>query len=206
LPRSDLGSHSRVITLKAARHRELARKYKRKKRERPPLVGLRVRDLNKLFRARYGEILPDDDSGRDDVAIVAHHLAQYADGHPARRITQWVRLRAPWMPIAELDALIAEAIAKPKRWRADKLAWRLRLTAADRSALRITTIGAIDASKGQRSARRRERDRKRKMLNRRASGAQPRPEYEAQSLERAQPWTMLGISRRTWYRHGKPTA
>ncbi len=150
-------------------------------------------------------MLPDDDAGRDDVLIVAHHLAQYADGHPGKRITQWVRLRAPWMKVVELDALIAEAITRPKRWRADKLAWRLRLTAADRTALRITTIGAIDANKAQRIVRRRARDRKRKMLNRRASGAQARTEYERQSVERLRPWTMLGISRRTWYRRQRGT-
>lgn len=189
-----------------AQLREVARRYKRrKKRDRPPLVGLRVRDLNRLLTARYGESLPNDDAGRDDVLIVAHHLAQYADGHPAKRITQWVRLRAPWMTVAELDALIAEALTKPKRWRADKLAWRLRLTAADRKALRITTIGAIDASKAQRLARRRERDRKRKALQRAAAGAKPRAEYERQSVERAKPWIMLGISRRTWYRRHRGT-
>lgn len=30
--------------------------------------------------------------------------------------------------------------------------------------------------------------------------AEPRTEYEARSVERAQPWVALGISRRTWYR------
>jgi predicted transcriptional regulator len=34
--------------------------------------------------------------------------------------------------------------------------------------------------------------------------AQPRAEYEAQSVERAKPWEALGISRATWYRRGKP--
>jgi hypothetical protein len=183
-----------------ARRREIKLRYRRRKRERPPLVGLRVRDLNTLFTARYGQILPDDDAGRDDVRIVAHHLAQYVDGNPLRRITQWVRLRAPWMRLAELDALVAECITKPRRWRADKLAWRLRLTAADRKALRITTISAIDANRAQRIARRRERDRKRKAARRAAAGAIPREQYEAQSIERAQPWTMLGMSRATWYR------
>jgi hypothetical protein len=33
----------------------------------------------------------------------------------------------------------------------------------------------------------------------------PRAEYEANSITRAQPWAALGISRRTWYNHGKPT-
>jgi len=36
--------------------------------------------------------------------------------------------------------------------------------------------------------------------------AQPRADYEAQSLTRAKPWERLGVSRATWYRHGKPQA
>jgi transcriptional regulator with XRE-family HTH domain len=31
-----------------------------------------------------------------------------------------------------------------------------------------------------------------------------RAEYEAQSLTKAKPWAALGVSRATWYRHGKP--
>lgn len=31
-----------------------------------------------------------------------------------------------------------------------------------------------------------------------------REQYEAQSISRAQPWAALGMSRATWYRHGKP--
>lgn len=34
--------------------------------------------------------------------------------------------------------------------------------------------------------------------------AQPRAEYEASSISRAQPWKSLGMSRTTWYRKGKP--
>jgi hypothetical protein len=34
--------------------------------------------------------------------------------------------------------------------------------------------------------------------------AQPREQYEAESLMRTRPWEKLGISRATWYRRGKP--
>lgn len=34
--------------------------------------------------------------------------------------------------------------------------------------------------------------------------AQPREEYEANSLSKTEPWKQLGMSRRTWYRKGKP--
>jgi predicted transcriptional regulator len=36
--------------------------------------------------------------------------------------------------------------------------------------------------------------------------AQPRIEYEANSLTKSKPWEALGLSRATWYRHGKPKA
>jgi hypothetical protein len=32
----------------------------------------------------------------------------------------------------------------------------------------------------------------------------PRAEYEANSITRAKPWATMGISRATWYNHGKP--
>lgn len=35
--------------------------------------------------------------------------------------------------------------------------------------------------------------------------AQPREEYLANALTRSKPWEAMGISRATWYRHGKPT-
>ena len=36
--------------------------------------------------------------------------------------------------------------------------------------------------------------------------ALPRAEYLAESLMRKKPWEAFGISRRTWYRRGKPTS
>lgn len=34
--------------------------------------------------------------------------------------------------------------------------------------------------------------------------ALPREKYEAESATKLQPWANLGVSRATWYRHGKP--
>lgn len=36
--------------------------------------------------------------------------------------------------------------------------------------------------------------------------ALPRTEYEANSISRAKPWEVLGMSRATWYSKGKPTS
>lgn len=54
-----------------------------------------------------------------------------------------------------------------------------------------------------------ERDRRRRDRHeaaRRAAGAIPRADYEANSLSRQKPWEKLGMSRATWYRQGKPSA
>jgi hypothetical protein len=49
-----------------------------------------------------------------------------------------------------------------------------------------------------------ERDRERHTARRRAAGAVDRATYEANALSRQKPWEALGMSRRTWYRKGKP--
>lgn len=186
------------------RNANLKFKGKRKQRQpRPSIASLRVSELSRLFTCRYGEILADDDAGRDDAALMAHHLAQLS-GDPRKRVMGFIELRCPWMPIAEAKALLLETIDKPRRWRADKLAWRLRLTHADRTTLKITTIGSIDKPKSVRWHERQERARIAKEEQRRAAGAKARAEYEAAAISRKKPWAALGMSRASWYRAGKP--
>jgi hypothetical protein len=162
------------------------------------MVVLRISDFSTLFRSRYGIVLPDDDSGRDDIRLAVDHLASLP--HPARAITMWLETWAPWMTLAEHRQVIADGIANQRNWKADALAWRLRLTYQERSMLGITTIGAIDMSKAQREKRRKHKDRARKAAKRRAAGAVPRDRYERASVEQSKPWVVAGISRRTWYR------
>jgi hypothetical protein len=173
----------------------------RRRQPRPSIASLRVSELSRLFTCRYGEILPDDDAGRDDAQIMCHHLAALT-GDPRTKIMGFIELRCPWMPIAEAKALLVETIAKPRRWRADKLAWRLRLTHADRTTLKITTIGSIDKAKSARWHERQERTRKAKEERRRQAGAKARADYLA-SVRSGQPWKALGISRATWFRRRK---
>lgn len=187
--------------LKRARHREIAQRYKR---ERPAfsMAALRCAEINRLLESRYGTTLPDDDAGRDDIRIMAHHLERLS-GDPRKRIGKWLDTHAPWLIGRERTALIGEVTDKPRRWRADKLAGLLNLHEAERHALRITTIGAIDMTKTERAKRREERKRSAKKAGRKR---QSRGEYEAASITRAQPWKALGISRATWYRRtAKPT-
>lgn len=168
------------------------------------LVALRLNDLSTLFRSRYGVILPDDDAGRDDMLVAINHLACLPRARPA--IMRWIELWAPWMPLAEASKIAGEAMANPQRWKADALAWRMRLTMEQRTMLGITTIGAIDMNKGARTKRRKQRDRERKTNSRRAKGIKPRKVYEGQSVSRQKPWEAEGISRRTWYRRRDGTS
>lgn len=181
------------------------RKGKARRKASPQqIVSLRLAEFAVLFRSRYASVtLPDDDSGRDDIEPVIHHLASLRQ--PARRAEQWLRLWAPWLTIAEQHKIISEGIANARPWTADQLAWRYRITKEERTMLCLTTIGAIDQGKAARTKRRKQRDRDRKASARRVAGAQPRADYEAASIAKRQPWVEQGISRRTWYRRQRGT-
>lgn len=173
-------------------------KHKASRRTPMQLVALRLHDLAKIFRHRYGITLPDDDAGREDLEIAVNHLANLA--RPRRHIANWIDLWAPWLTAAEQKEIVGAALANPQHYKADGLAWRLRLKAEERRMLGVTTIGAIDENKAARLKRRKMLDKQRKENIRRAKGAKPRKQYEAQSISKAKPWLAQGISRRTWYR------
>jgi hypothetical protein len=183
-----------------AQRAEIKRRYQRRgtPRTKPQFASLRLRDITKLIRGRHGVELPDNESGRLLVEIAAHHLAML-NGNPVDRVERWVGLWAPWYRIGDLAELNVAVLRHPKRWKADQLAWVLRLTEADRRALGITTIGAIDMGKRERMARRRQRARARRMAKHRANGVRPRAEYLA-SVAKPKPWIVAGISRATWFR------
>jgi hypothetical protein len=175
--------------------RDLERRRKRKKGKRPSIATLRVCELNRLYYSRYrGDLLPDDDDGRDSIQIMINHLAMLAN--PRLRIADWLRRCAPWFSESEAEPLIEAALRKPIRWMADTLAARLNLTDAERSRLKIRSVGAVDFTKEQRAQRRREKSRLASEAKRRAVGAKP----QSQSSSRTEPWKAQGVSRRTWYR------
>jgi hypothetical protein len=145
-----LSKRARTPQEAKAKHAAIKRLYRNEAKQRakergepktkPSLKVLRATELERLFTARYGGRLPDDDAGHDDAAVMAHHL------HPDA-IRGWLRRWAPWMGEREVMALISEAEMLPQTWKADPLAKRLGLTIAERTELEITTIGAIDFTK-----------------------------------------------------------
>lgn len=193
----------------AARLSEISHRYawhdreQRKRRRHSVIVTIRMRELERLFAFRYGPTLPDDDAGRDDALVMAHHIAQL--GMPQGHIPAWLAIWAPWMSKVECAALVARVVKAPLRWTADGLATRVGLDAATRTTLMITTIGSYDTSKDERVESRRQRDKEGHQTRRRKAGAVSRAEYETGSAARAEPWRAMGMSRRSWYRKGKPS-
>jgi hypothetical protein len=191
------------------RHAEIDRRYRRDraKRQRPrpdvPLAAIRIAELRRLYRSRWGPTLPDDDAGRDDALVMAHHLAR-RHGDAQHHIEMYLQVNAPWMDKIEAESLVATVLVNPIRFRADTLAERMNLTWKERERLGIKTIGAVDVPKAERERRRhqrkRSRDRTRREQRRRAKGAEPRSRYLAKALAQTRPWEALGISRRSWYR------
>lgn len=156
------------LALVTAAKREIAQRYRRRHKDRPrspaQLATLRIRDLDKIFRARYGLVLPDDDAGRDDLAIALAHIATLATARNrmAGYLTRW----APWIRAGEAREMMNQALIGEKFWTADQLAWRLRLTATDRATLGITTIGAVDMPKRARIEARKRKARDREQARR----------------------------------------
>lgn len=187
--------------------REIARRYgkaaklKSHKRSRS-LAAWRVAELTRLFDARFGPVLlPATDEGELCARVMVHHLGGLQDA--PGRIRSWFQTCAPWLGLASRERLIRDATERRIHWTADKLAWKLRVTAAERDTLRIRTIGAIDQTRDQRAAIQAERKLERDTNRRRAQGIRQRAAY-LEAIAAKRPWQQLGMSRAVWYRKGKP--
>lgn len=179
----------------------------RKKRRRftgPAIVTLRMAELFRVFVRYYGSApLPDDDDGRDSLKLAFQVLS--TTGGAGNRMVDIARIWAPWMAVAELDALVADVVAHPRRFKADTVAARLGMTDEIRTLLKLRTIGAIDKTAQQRAAERKEKQRLAKEQKRRAAGIPTIAETRA-ARARREPWIAAGIPRSTWYRRRRVAA
>ena len=183
-----------VITV---RRRFIAAKYKadeRDKRSPKPSYSLskgRVGELERLYGARYGHQLPDDDAGRDDLVLIFNHIAN------VDACIRWAAKWAPWMPSHIATALAEQVMNAPQWLKAGALGERIRLTDAERTRLKIKTIRPIEAMTDEALAKLRKRkDRERKALNRQINRTtKPAP------ASQTKPWESEGIDRATWYRN-----
>jgi hypothetical protein len=178
----------------------------RKRRSRKQLDFLfdraRVGELSKLARLRHPDgggdyTLPETPTARHlAIAIITHLLRR--PGGKAMTLFQFCRERAPWLDPDEVG------LARLRSDKALALGDKLRLTAAERTHLRIRTIAPCDQTAEQRAAlqreRKRARDRERQRQKREAAGRMTRRQYEATSMSQTRPWEALSMSRRTWER------
>lgn len=122
-----------------------------------PMAAIRIAELKRWLVDLVGEgVELDASQWAETIArIFVHHFVVLADGN--RRAAEWLDTNCPWIATPDREYMITEANHCPLKWSADKLAWKIRLTDAKRSELKITTIGAIDFNKDQRKARDRTR-------------------------------------------------
>jgi hypothetical protein len=107
------------------------------------------------------------------------------------------------LTVAEAEATIKEALRTPRHMKADDLARWLGVKYVDRQRLRLTRIGSVNVGKQALAILRQRARRLAEEVRRRAKGARPRAEYEANSLSKSQPWRAENMSKAKWYRLGR---
>ena len=159
---------------------------------------LRYGALVKLFRHRWGYVLPQDDAGRDDLWLLVTNVS-LAAVEPQKKMRHAIAVWAPWIEPEEAAAYVELVWGLDIYERiptAQELGRRLRLTNAERLLLKLWPFKPIDATDAELAEQRRARRNER----RRAKRGRTRAEYEAASLTKQRPWQAEGISRGTWYR------
>jgi hypothetical protein len=166
---------------------------------------LRYGALLRLFRHRWGNELPDDDAGRDDLWLLVTNVS-LAAAEPEKKMRHVIEVWAPWMSAEEREAYTKHV------WGLDiyertptalELGKRLGLTNAEREALKLWPFRPIDKTEEEIAEQAKARERERRAHKRRERGVRAREAYLAELASRPQPWIAEGISRRTWERRRK---
>jgi hypothetical protein len=161
----------------------------------------RLGELKRLFRDRWGPVLPDDDAGRGDLRELLLLASMASNGD--RKMKNIIEVWAPWMIPEEAQQFMDDVnhkqtyLPKPS---ARILGDRLRLSSEARDRLAIRTIKPFDKSDAELDADRKAKDRERKWRKRRASGLKPREAWLANCNTVLKPWKKAKMSPRTWYR------
>ena len=145
---------------------------------------LRLRDVRNYLRCRYGNVLPNDDAGREDLRELLYPIS--VGPNPTIKMPKAIELWAPWMSPAEAGEL-TDAINLMPIWlrkpSARELGKRLRVTNQMRQLWRLWTIAPCDLTDQelaeQRKAKDRERKRRSRERQRQRRGRQTREQWLA---------------------------
>jgi hypothetical protein len=163
---------------------------------------LRYGALLRLFRHRYGHVLPDDDAGRDDLWLLVSNTSLAASA-PEKKMRHVIELWAPWMTPDEAAAYVEHVWGLDLYERTETgeaIGRRLGLTNAERFALKLWPFKPVDATDEELELQRKVRRRENRRSKLRAKGVRPREVYLAQMAAKPKPWVLAGVSRRTWCR------
>jgi hypothetical protein len=181
-----------------ARRRDLEARPAANKRqcsaERLQVIN-RARELRRHLAHRYGDAVPDDDAGRDDLALLLVYVMQLNPGMGVVAMATEARAWAPWLS-RDAAAAFAEGIAarKPVKLKADAIAERIGCTYAERTLLGFTSIGACDLTRAERNKATRQRRTAAERERRRQNGAVTREQYRANAEALRAEAAALGIS------------
>jgi hypothetical protein len=162
---------------------------------------LRLGDLRRYCRHRYGPVLPDDDAGRETLTDLLLPIS--LGPTPAKIMANVIEVTAPWMNADAAQKLVDEIMQMPegeRRPNAKVLGKRLNVTNAERERLRLWTMRPADMTDAQMAAWRKAKERARKQRKRQQAGAASRKAWLAASLTKQKPWKIEAICRRTWER------
>jgi hypothetical protein len=139
------------------------------------MAKTRIQEIERYLYHRYGHFVPNDDAGRHDLMILANHLAQNPVD-PRRKILAAFCVWAPWMGLAEREALADMVLERPRKYKAPTLGRLFRLTRGEQIGLNIETIRPFDKTDGdmEEEARRRDRQLVRRRGNSPASNRRQR--------------------------------
>ena len=118
---------------------------------------LRTGDLLKLYRHRWGALLPDDDSGRADLFEILC-VTSLALKNPKLKMAHIIETLAPWMLPAEAEAEIDHIDSLPifERTRTSRhLGDNMRLLNSERETLRLWRLLPVDMTDAQLEEQRR---------------------------------------------------
>jgi hypothetical protein len=156
----------------------------------------RVGELSRIYREQYPQGLPHNAIGVKYARYMCRTLAFL----PRDDRAKWLDRNAAWL---DGDTRYQILSFGPYWYNDRSLGNHLELYDEDRERLHVRTIEACDVTVDERKRINREKNRQRLEKRRRQNGAEPREQYEAESLSHTQPWKVDGISRRTWERRRK---
>lgn len=164
----------------------------------------RIAEVQAVIRLRYAGGSADTDDAEPYLRAVLPQILEDAGGSGSPEYRAWaLRWALRWVPKLPQELVRSEiehveqeaAMGRPVHRSANELGSLIRLTAEERSTLRLMTIGAMDQTPADRKRDRKAKNAEYQRAKRALNGATPR----ALSKVQTKPWEAEGVSRTVHY-------